>query len=45
MKCTFDPFNRGRHVYTFENRCNEESTDEVASASKSKLVKEINKKI
>lgn len=22
--CTFDPFDRGRHIYTFENRCNEE---------------------
>lgn len=22
--CTFDPFNHGRHMYTFENRCNEE---------------------
>ena len=22
--CTFDPFNKGRHIYTFENRCNED---------------------
>ena len=22
--CTFDPFGRDRHLYTFENRCNEE---------------------
>lgn len=79
--CTFDPFDRGRHFYTFENRCKEEltlglgdettklflntkgilddvdeemleffkyieeSTDAVASASKSELVKEINKKV
>ena len=79
--CTFDPFDKGRHVYTFENRCNEDhrlvlgdeatklflntkgtmkdvdsemlefliyieqSTDEVANASKSQLVKEINKKV
>ena len=21
--CTFDPFHQGRHIYTFENRCNE----------------------
>ena len=79
--CTFDPFDRGRHMYTFKNRCDEdhslllgdettklflntkgtmgdvdeemleflkyieESTDEVASASKSELVKEINEKV
>lgn len=24
--CTFDEFNRGRHVYTFENRCIEDPT-------------------
>jgi predicted transposase/invertase (TIGR01784 family) len=24
--CTFDPFNKGRHIYTFENRCKEDST-------------------
>ena len=24
--CTFDPFNKGRHIYTFENRCYEDST-------------------
>ena len=23
--CTFDPFNKGRHFYTFENRCNEDN--------------------
>lgn len=22
--CTFDPFKKGRHIYTFENRCNED---------------------
>ena len=22
--CTFDPFDKGRHLYTFENRCNED---------------------
>ncbi|MGL5676684.1 MAG: Rpn family recombination-promoting nuclease/putative transposase [Cellulosilyticaceae bacterium] len=79
--CTFDPFKKGRHVYTFENRCNEDmdlvlgdettklflntqgtmddidqemlefltyieqSTDEVANASNSELVKEINEKV
>ena len=79
--CTFDPFARGRYIYTFENRCNEdpslilgdgtqklflntkgkiddvdeemieflkyieESTDAVAKASRSLLVKEINEKI
>jgi len=79
--CTFDPFNKGRHFYTFENRCNEdnnlvlgdetaklflntkgtlddvdeemleflayieESTDAVANAAKSQLVKEINQKV
>ena len=24
--CTFDPFNKGRHIYTFQNRCYEDST-------------------
>ena len=24
--CTFDPFGKGRHLYTFENRCNEDSS-------------------
>ncbi len=24
--CTFDPFKKGRHIYTFENRCNEDAT-------------------
>ena len=79
--CTFDPFGSGRHLYTFENRCNEDyslvlgdetkklflntkgtlndvnqemldflkyieqSTDEVANASNSQLVKEINNKV
>ncbi|MGL4800039.1 MAG: Rpn family recombination-promoting nuclease/putative transposase [Cellulosilyticaceae bacterium] len=79
--CTFDPFKRGRHLYTFENRCIEdntlllgdettklflntkgtlndvdeemleflkyieESTDEVAGASRSQLVKVINDKV
>lgn len=23
--CTFDPFKMGRHIYTFENRCNEDT--------------------
>ena len=23
--CTFDPYNEGRHIYTFENRCREDS--------------------
>ncbi len=22
--CTFDPFGKGRHLYTFGNRCNED---------------------
>ena len=24
--CTFDPFGLGRHIYTFENRCSEDTT-------------------
>ena len=24
--CTFDPFDKGRHLYTFENRCNEDTS-------------------
>lgn len=79
--CTFDPFDKGRHLYTFENRCKEdyslilgdettklflntqgilddvdtemiefltyieESTDAIANAAKSQLVKEINQKV
>ena len=79
--CTFDPFGKGRHIYTFQNICKEdnslelgdettklflntkgklkdvdkdmveflkyieESTDEVANSSSSKLVKEINEKV
>ena len=79
--CTFDPFGKGRHLYTFENRCNEDSslvlgdettkvflntrgalqdvdeemmeflkyiensTDEVAKAAKSELVRIINQKV
>lgn len=79
--CSFDPFDKGRHLYTFENRCCEdyglalgdettklflntkgnlndvdeemiefltyieESTDAVANAAKSQLVKAINNKV
>jgi predicted transposase/invertase (TIGR01784 family) len=79
--CTFDPFDKGRHIYTFENRCKEDpslnlgdettklflntrgtlndvseemlefltyienSSDAVASHSKSPLIKELNKKV
>ena len=78
---TFDPFNEGRHLYTFENLCNQNpslrlgdetskvflttcgtlddvdqemleflayiknSTDKVASESKSQLVHKINEKV